>query len=251
VSEPVTNCRPGYRAARLCSSVYLHALHGMRVEGREHLALEGGLMVVSNHQSFLDIPLLAASTSRHLCFVARDTLARSRPLAWLMRECGAILIKRGSSDRAALREMVEHMRLGDAVVVFPEGTRSPDGELGEFRAGALFAALKAEVPVVPVGIRGAIDAFGRDHRLPRPFRRVSVRFGPAVPVASPEDMPAVRAAVAALVANRPTPGEPPVPAAPAEAADGPEPDPPLPRRGVEARSPRERADTAPPAAGSS
>ena len=197
----ITWARPAYRVVRASVRAYLRTLHRLRVEEERHLPTSGGVMIVSNHQSFLDIPILASSTSRHLSFVARDTLARSRPLAWLMRECGAVLIKRGSSDRAALREMVEHLRLGDGVVVFPEGTRTRDGSLGEFRAGALFAAQKAGVPVVPVGIRGAMDALGRDHLLPRPFRRVAVRFGAPLEATGSDAMGAVRDAVADLVGD--------------------------------------------------
>ena len=77
----------------------------VRVEGREHIPREGGVLVVANHQSYLDISLVAGALRRHVVFVARDTLQRSRFLAWVMRGSGAILIHRGAPDRAALREM--------------------------------------------------------------------------------------------------------------------------------------------------
>ena len=79
-AAPVTTVRPAYRVVRGGLRAWLTLYHRMRVEGREHLPREGGFMLVSNHQSFLDIPLLASATPRHLCFVARDTLARSKPL---------------------------------------------------------------------------------------------------------------------------------------------------------------------------
>ena len=88
--------------------------------------------------------------------MARRSLAETRWLAFVMRECGAVLIERGAADRAALREMTDHLEGGDCVAIFPEGTRSKDGSLGEFRGGALLAAKKARVPDrARAGIRGA------------------------------------------------------------------------------------------------
>jgi len=199
--ERITWSTPAYRFGRFLSWCELRLLHRMKVEGKEHLPREGSFLIVSNHQSFLDIPLVAAALmERHVCFVARATLARSRFMAWLMRRSGAVLIQRGAADRRALSEMVEHLRAGDAVCVFPEGTRSPDGRLGEFLPGALFAARRARVPLVPAGIHGALDAMPRDARFPR-LRRVGIRFGPPIDGSLPEAMELARERIAGMIGD--------------------------------------------------
>ncbi|HED65789.1 MAG TPA: 1-acyl-sn-glycerol-3-phosphate acyltransferase, partial [Planctomycetes bacterium] len=168
-------------------------------EGREHLPADGGYLLVSNHQSFLDIPIVAAALpDRHVCFVARESLARSRPLAWLMRRSGAILIRRGASDRRALSEMVEHLRAGDVVCVYPEGTRSADGTVGEFLPGALFASKRARVPIVPTAIWGAHRALPRDAVVPRPAR-ITIRFGEPVDGGAKDAMELARESILGMI----------------------------------------------------
>ena len=199
--ELLTEATWAYRVGRLCCRLELGLLHRLQVEGREHVPAEGGFLVVCNHQSFLDIPIVAAALSRrHVSFVARETLANFAPLAWLMRRCGAVLIRRGVADRRALNEMIEHLRAGDVVCVFPEGTRSPDGRLGTFLPGALFAARRARVPILPAGIRGACDAMPRDAKLPRP-RRVGIRFGEPIDGQRKDAMDVARERIAGMIGN--------------------------------------------------
>ena len=176
----------------------------LRVEGRAHLPPRGGALFVANHQSYLDIPIVAAAAGRHhVCFVARDTLGHSRFLGWIMRQSGCVLVQRGKPDRRALEEIVAHLSAGDWVAVYPEGTRSADGSVGEFRGGALLAARRAGVPIVPVGIRGAFEAWPRGQRLPRP-RKIGVRFGAPLPTDGPRGAEALedaRAAICAMVGD--------------------------------------------------
>jgi 1-acyl-sn-glycerol-3-phosphate acyltransferase len=196
----ITWSTPVFRAGRFACKVELKLLHRLSVHGRENVPTEGGVLLVCNHQSFLDIPIVAASLKRHVCFVARESLARSRFLAFLMHHSGAVLIKRGVADRQALQDMVGHLRAGDCVAVYPEGTRSRDGSLGEFRAGALFAAKRARVPIVPAGIRGAFEALPRDAKLPRP-RRVALSYAPPIDGRDPEAMDRAREAIAAMIGD--------------------------------------------------
>lgn len=180
MSEVRTTAGTTYRLLRLSTDLAYRLWFRRVVEGAEHVPREGPVVLASNHQSFLDIPLIAqALPGRHVSFLARDTLANSKLLAWIMDACGAVLVKRGASDRAALREMLAHLDGGDALAVFPEGTRTRDGSVGEFRRGALHVARKSGAPVVPVAIRGAFEALGRQHAFPRP-RKVAIRFGPPI-----------------------------------------------------------------------
>ena len=191
-----------YTTGRTFLQVYLGLYHRIRIEGREHLPEGGGVMLVSNHQSYLDIPVVAVATPRHVAFVARESLARSRFLDFLMRESGSVLIRRGAADRAALEGMIEHLRQGDCVAVFPEGTRTNDGRMGEFRRGGVLAARRAGVPIVPVGIRGAFEAWPRGRALPAP-RKITVRFGAPIAAEDDEALERAREAIAVLI------GEPP------------------------------------------
>jgi len=168
-----------YRAVRRFFWLWFVLLCRFRARGAERIPKEGGCLIVANHQSYFDIPLVAVSTRRHVCFVARDTLAKSRPIAFLIKWCGGVMVRRGASDRASLREIGEHLKQGDVVCIFPEGTRSPDGSIGEFKRGMALIARQARVPVVPAGIRGTLRILGRGSSAPRPAR-CSIEFGAAL-----------------------------------------------------------------------
>lgn len=190
-----------YWLGRFLVASYLHLFHRFRVEGAERIPAQGGAMIIANHCSYLDIPVVAASTRRHVCFVARDSLARSRFLRFVMEGSRVVLIRRGAADRTALRAMAVHLSAADLVAVYPEGTRSSDGRLGEFRPGALLAARLAGVVLVPAAIRGTDVALGRHARMPRLFAPVAVRFGEAIDSALPDALERVRAAVQGMLAE--------------------------------------------------
>lgn len=180
--------------------LFLFTLFRLRVRGKENIPKEGGAVIASNHQSMMDIPIVAAANVRHVCFVARESLAETGWLAKLMRECGAVLIERGATDRKALRDMVGHLKEGDLLTVFPEGTRSRDGSLLEFKRGAVLTAKKAGVPIIPTAITGAIHAMPRGKTLPR-LRRVSIEFGAPIDSSLPDAQERLVAAVQAMVGD--------------------------------------------------
>ncbi|MDA0948791.1 MAG: lysophospholipid acyltransferase family protein [Planctomycetota bacterium] len=168
---------PGYRWIMAILRAWSLLLWPLRVEGREHLPEVGGALLVANHSSVLDITGMAlASLPRHASFVARRSLSDSRFLERVLDTSEAILIEPGASDRAALRQIVERLREGRLVAIFPEGTRSPDGALHPFKGGALLAARMAGVPLIPCGVSGAWEAWPRHRRWPR-RGPVLVRFG--------------------------------------------------------------------------
>lgn len=187
-----------YRLARGLTGAWLRTYHRLRIEGEEHVPPHGGVLLVANHASYLDIPVVANSTRRHISFVARASLSRSRFVNFLLKYTGAVLVEPGKPDRQALRDMVEHLRLGDCVAIFPEGTRSLDGRVGDFRGGVTLAARQTGVPIVPMGISGSFAALSRRQLLPRPVR-ITVRFGQALDPADPEALERAREAVTRLV----------------------------------------------------
>ena len=196
----LTTKTPTYHLCRVLSALAFSTLFRARFEQPHHLPSSGGALIVSNHQSYLDIPLLSVVTRRHVSFVARDSLAEAKWLAFVMRECGAVLIQRGKPDRKALREMVAHLEAGDVVSVFPEGTRTRDGRVQPFRHGALLAARMAKVPIVPAGLRGTFEAWPRGASRPR-ASRVAVRLAAPIDSAAPDALERVQAAIESMVGD--------------------------------------------------
>lgn len=165
-----------------------------RIVGKQNIP-RGRVLVVANHQSGLDIPLIAIGMPRHLAFMARDTLANFKPLAWVMHVCGTILIARGKRDRKALQRAVEHLEQEDAVVIFAEGTRTRTGRLGRFRKGALFTARRGRAPMLPTVVKKSYDAMRPGSFLPRPLR-LEVHFLEPVDSDLPDAMHRVHMAIA-------------------------------------------------------
>lgn len=137
----------------------------------------GGLLIASNHQSFLDPVLVGTALDRPVSYLARRDLFDIPGLGALIGALGSHPVTREAVDAGAVRTVLRLLRSGEPVLVFPEGTRTPDGELGAFRTGPAAIAIRCGVPVVPVCIEGAYGCWPRTRRLPRPGR-VAVAFGP-------------------------------------------------------------------------
>lgn len=172
----------------------------LRVEGRQHVPASGPVLLVANHASYLDPPLIGITAGRFVRFLAQAGLAKFGPLRYWLRQVGVTLIDRSAPSKDALRLISDCLRGGDAVGVYPEGTRSRDGAVGPFRSGVEFLARRSNAVVVPVGIEGGSRAFPRGKLLPRPFRIV-VRYGApwtAEQVLAPGGLEALRRQVATL-----------------------------------------------------
>jgi len=133
----------------------LAAVHARsRVHGKENIPREGGLVVAVNHFSWIDIPLFAVANPRNTYFVAKVEAHRVPGLGAFIRSFGAFAVRRGESDREAVRRMREVVREGHVLGVFVEGTRQRSGVPGEVQPGAAMAALQEDVPVVCGAIEG-------------------------------------------------------------------------------------------------
>ncbi|MDQ3333490.1 MAG: 1-acyl-sn-glycerol-3-phosphate acyltransferase [Planctomycetota bacterium] len=148
---------------------------GYRARGMERLAPGGGLLLV-NHQSYLDPVLVGLPLRRPVSYLARDSLFRVPALGTFMRAVYVMPINREAAGTESIREGVRRMRHGFLVGIFPEGTRTPDGRLGELKPGFVALVRRAGVPVYPVGIAGAFDALPRKAKWLRP-KPVRVVFG--------------------------------------------------------------------------
>ena len=155
---------------------------GLRVFGRENIPRTGGAIIASNHQSFLDPVVLGAAADRELRYLARRSLFTNPAFGALIRFLGALELGRDGVDSPGVRAMVDALKNGDLVVMFPEGTRSVDGEIGRIKSGVGLIARRACVPVVPTALDGLYKAWPRTRKFPRVRGPVRVAFGePIIP----------------------------------------------------------------------
>ncbi len=135
----------------------------MRVScsGMENLDLKHGGLLLINHQSFLDPLLIGLPLQRPISFVARDSLFKVPVVGWMLRNTYVMPISRESASSASLRETIRRMQHGFLVGIFPEGTRTETGEVGEFKPGFVALIRRAKLPVYPVGVAGAFQSMGK------------------------------------------------------------------------------------------
>jgi 1-acyl-sn-glycerol-3-phosphate acyltransferase len=165
----------------LTTVIYGIAFRG-QVLGQENLPATGAFLVAANHTSFIDPPVVGALVSRQLCFFARKTLWKPGFASWWLDSVGVIPVDRdGGQDVAALKRVLRALKDNKGLILFPEGTRSPDGRLQTPKPGVGFIVCKSQVPVVPVRIFGAFEAFGRGQSIPRLGTPISVVFGTPIP----------------------------------------------------------------------
>ncbi len=172
--------KPLYRIGwNLCSAVFDSLF---RIENYDsfHVPQSGPFLLASNHVSYLDPPAIGASFRRPIYYFARDTLFRG-PADRILRGVNAVPVNnRGGSDLAAVRRALEVLQSGEGLLIFPEGTRSPDGNFLPARRGIGLLACKGGVPVLPTRIFGTFEALGRG-RKPKWGQPIKVRFGPLLP----------------------------------------------------------------------
>jgi 1-acyl-sn-glycerol-3-phosphate acyltransferase len=174
-------------------------LFRIRAWGAGNVPRQGGVLLASNHQSFTDPAIVGTAVTRPLYFMARRSLFDVPIFGRLIRAVNAFPVERGSADLAAIRAAIGVLANGRVLVVFPEGTRTPDGSVKEFKPGFAMLAARARVPIVPVAIDGAFEAWPRHQPLPW-FHRVRVAYGE--PVAAPADERGACRAAAELVQQR-------------------------------------------------
>jgi len=148
----------------------------LTIEGAENCPKNGPLIIAPNHASFLD-PLIAGfAVPRELNFMARDSLFRNRVFGKILMSVNAFPLKRGGADLRAMKLAIDKLCHGKAVLIFPEGTRSKDGNLGTPRAGIGLLAAMSGANILPCYIKGSIDALPKGARFLR-FKKISVYIG--------------------------------------------------------------------------
>ena len=147
-----------------------------RVFGAENVPLTGAVILASNHASFLDPPLVGAGLRRDINDLARESLVRFPGIGALLRSWNSVPVDRDGGGAAGLREILSRLHAGGGIILFPEGTRTPDGKLLPARSGIGLTVIKSSAPVVPVRVFGTFAAFGRQVRFPRPHP-IAVKYG--------------------------------------------------------------------------
>lgn len=174
----------------MCQLFLVSAYRTIEIDGHR-VPQTGPLLVVANHQSFLDPPAIGvAGRPRHFDFIARGGLFDNPAFARLISACNSIPIREEGGDAAAMKEALRRTAMGRAVLVFPEASRTKDGATQPFKRGVAVLIRRANCPVVPAGIEGAFDAWPRSSSLPRLLgQRIAVAFGEPIPHADLKAMP--------------------------------------------------------------
>jgi 1-acyl-sn-glycerol-3-phosphate acyltransferase len=157
-----------YDGLRVLCRTFAVVLFRIRCFGRDRAPATGGALVLANHQSHLDPVFVGMAFNRRLSYLARDSLFGFPPFRWLINSLDAIPIDREGLGLSGLKETLRRLKRGELVLMFPEGTRTPDGDLQPFRPGFCAVARRAGVPLLPVAVDGAFAAWPRTRRFPRP-----------------------------------------------------------------------------------
>ncbi len=162
--------------------VLFRLMYRLRYAGQTNIPSQGPVIYAANHQSNLDPPAIGCLVwDRPFIALARVGLFKFKPFAWMIRLPGAIPLRRGRGDAQAIRAAIDQLNAGGCVLMFPEGTRSPDGTVHPFKAGILVLVKRTKAPVVPLAVEGAYDIWPIGQRFPRLRGRIKVQAGRAIP----------------------------------------------------------------------
>jgi cytidylate kinase len=184
-----------YWIARWACRVFCILWFRIRVYGRENIPDEGSFILASNHQSYLDPILCGVGLKRHLTFLARDSLFRNperdalrhKFFACLIYSLNAIPVKRNQADVSSIKTVIARLKQGWSICLFPEGTRTKNGKINDFKPGLGFLCRRSQAQIVPVLIDGAFECWPR-HKKIFSSGNVTVRFGQAIAPEQIRDM---------------------------------------------------------------
>ena len=164
--------RPGFFA--LCRAYFGLTLHGV-----EHIPATGAVIIVPNHQTYADPPLVTIPVRRPVYYMAWSRLFAIPLFGWFIRRLRAFPVDIDARDSRATREVIRILKDGEAVMIFPEGERSHDGRVAPFKVGTFRLAVSLDVPVLPVTISGGHESWPPGRSWPRPGR-IAITYHPVV-----------------------------------------------------------------------
>ena len=161
----------------------------MTINGREHVPKSGPFVLAPVHRSYVDTPIAGCVTHRRMRFMGKDTMWKNGTVGWILSALGAFPVTRGTADREALMRCIAVLEGGEPLVLFPEGERKSGPVVKPLFDGAVYVAIKAGVPIVPVGIGGSERVMPKKAKFVYP-RKVHMEIGP--PIAAPKAAPGQR-----------------------------------------------------------
>ncbi|MBP1764739.1 MAG: plsC [Firmicutes bacterium] len=167
-----------YEFLRIIFSFILTVFFRWKVTGLDNIPKQGGVLICANHISNLDPPVIATAVPRALHYMAKEELFRLWGFGQIIRNLNAFPVRRGSADRTAIRTALGLLIAGKVVGIFPEGTRSKTGILGNPEPGVSLIAARAGVPIIPTAITGTNQIFCNGTILPQ----ITIRFGRPISV---------------------------------------------------------------------
>jgi len=158
--------QPVYGFFHYLATVIYNIFFRGEVSGLENLPKDGSFLIAANHASFLDPPFIGSQVPRQIAYFARKTLWKGGLSSWWLDEVGTIPVDRdGGQDVSAIKRVLKALKNDKGLILFPEGTRTPDGHLQKPKAGVGLIACRAQVPVIPARIFGSYEAFGKGRSL--------------------------------------------------------------------------------------
>jgi cytidylate kinase len=174
-----------YRALWVIAMVVNRGYFRARYHGREKVPATGGFLLAPVHRSNLDFLIVGSVTRRRMRYVGKETIWKPRWFRPIANTLGGIKVERGTPDRASMRRCLEVLQAGEPLVLFPEGTRRSGPVVTDLFEGTVYLALKAGVPIVPVGIGGSAGAMPKGSRFPKRVR-IEVVIGDPITIRSGE-----------------------------------------------------------------
>lgn len=154
-----------WKLAQAFCRVITTLMFDFKAYGVENVPMRGGVLLVSNHQSYLDPVLLGVPLRRSMSYLAKSELFDNKFFGGLITSLNAFPVRQGTGDVGAVKETIKRLQEGHLLNIFPEGTRTDDGNIGKIESGAALVVRRANVPVVPVVIDGSFDAWPRHAKL--------------------------------------------------------------------------------------
>ena len=168
--------------ASFTCELYMRLVHRIRLFGVSRIPDSGPLILVSNHQSYFDPIVNSIQASRRpFTAIAGSHLVKFKPFGLLLKSWGTVFVSASAGDKGALKAAVEELKKGRAVLIYPEGSRTPDGLVQPFEKGLLLLVRRSKAPVLPIGIEGAYDVWPKGRTFPRLRGGIALTCGKPIP----------------------------------------------------------------------